>query len=358
LDIAAIGRYISKKRNTMSPLLPELSEGNFISTKTAKLMGVICSLLWLSSAVVVDGGSRSELHSTPPVALQTVRSGTRQAEVRELKQGQVIERELAAGEAHTYRITLASGQYLKAVAEQKGIDVVVRLFGPDGQKLADLDSPNGTQGPEPVSVIAETAGEYRLEVRSLEEKALAGRYEIKVEELRESKPLDRDRIALERTLGEAEQLRTKGTAESLRKAIEKYSEALPLLRILEDRQGEAATLNRIGVIYWSLGDNPKALEYYSRAQPLWHAVGDRRNEATTLHNFGVVYWQLGDSQSALEHYNQALTVWRAVGDRRGEATTLSAIGLAHNHLGPITGVAARNRRPIRRSHHPHQHWHH
>ena len=111
---------------------------------------------------------------------------TKPSDIHELKLGVPVERELAGGVAHSYIVTLTAGQYMKVVVEQKGIDVVVRLFGPDGQKITEVDSPNGTEGPEPVSVIAEAAGAYLLEVKSLEEKTAPGKYEVKVEELRES----------------------------------------------------------------------------------------------------------------------------------------------------------------------------
>lgn len=257
-----------------------------------------------------------------------------QTEVLELKIDQPILRELSGGETHTYRITLNVKQYLKVVVEQKGIDVFVILFGPEGQKLTEADSPIGSQGPEPVALIADVPGEYRLAVRSLDEKAAPGKYEIKIVDLRESHQTDRDGILLERTLAEAERLRVQGTAESLFGAIKKYSEALPLLRMVDSTR-EAATLNRIGVIYWQLGENQKALEYYSQAQVLWRAMGDRRNEATSLHNVGTVYLQLGDSQKALVYYSEALPLWRAVKDRRAEATTLSAIGVAYMRLGRL-----------------------
>jgi hypothetical protein len=94
---------------------------------------------------------------------------TGQADVTELVLGKPIERELKGGEAHSYKIALAAGQYLHAVVDQKGIDVVVRLFGPDGKQIAEVDSPNGTQGPEPVSLVTDAAGEYRLEVRALDQ---------------------------------------------------------------------------------------------------------------------------------------------------------------------------------------------
>ena len=293
------------------------------------MFDVALILLTMTTSGSVFAGSGGSL------AAQTTAQESKQADVRELKPGEPIERELAGGDAHSYRVMVTAGQYLHTVVQQKGIDVVVRLFRPDGQKLAEVDSPNGTLGPEPISVIAEVAGEYRLEVKALDEKVAAGRYEIKVEELRESSAKDRDRIAAERAFAEGEQFRTQGSAESLRKALEKYDEALTLWRKVENRQGEAATLKIIGVIYWHLGDNQKALEYYSRALLLWRAVGDRKEEASVLSNIGVVYWRLGDLQKALEYYGQALPLRREVGDRQGEAITLSAIGLAYDRLGKV-----------------------
>ena len=75
-----------------------------------------------------------------------------------------IERELKDGETHAYTVTLHAGEFLRATVDQRGIDLVVRLFGPDGAKLAEVDSPNGDSGPEPVALEAKTAGVYRIDV--------------------------------------------------------------------------------------------------------------------------------------------------------------------------------------------------
>ena len=50
------------------------------------------------------------------------------------------------------------------VVERKGIDMVAKLFGADGQKLAEVAN-DPAVGREFVSVVAEAAGAYRLEVR-------------------------------------------------------------------------------------------------------------------------------------------------------------------------------------------------
>lgn len=254
--------------------------------------------------------------------------------ILELEIGARVERELKAGEMHEYSVTLTAGQYLRAVVEQKGIDVVVRLFGPDGQKLTEVDSPNGTQGPEPLSMIAEVAGNYRLQVASLEEKVAPGRYEVIVKELRAATAKDRDRIAAERAVAEATQFRAQATAESLRKAIEKLNEALPLWRRVEDHGNEAKSLSQIAEIYlFQLGEFQKSLEYYSRALPLYRSVGDGIEEGRTLNNMGAAHFKLGQYQKALAYYDQSLALTRAHKDELQQGTSLVYIGQVYNKLG-------------------------
>ena len=101
-------------------------------------------------------------------------------------------------------------------------------------------------------------------------------------------------------------------------------------------QGEAVTLNNIGVVYQSLGETQKALEKHNEALPIRPAVGDRSGEAHTLNNIGVVYRSLGETQKALEKYNEALPLRRAVGDRNGEAVTLLGIARVEQKRGNLT----------------------
>src|SRR5262245_60118708 len=85
-----------------------------------------------------------------------------------LEPGKPIERELSGGQSHSYKITLVSGQYLNIVVEQRGIDVELALFGPDGKKVGKADSVRATVGAETILAIAEVAGAYRIEARSPE----------------------------------------------------------------------------------------------------------------------------------------------------------------------------------------------
>ena len=134
-------------------------------------------------------------------------------------------------------------------------------------------------------------------------------------------------------LEEAQQLRSQGSVESLRKAVEKYGEALLLYRSVADRQGEVTTLLLLGLAYKGLGEHRKALDSYNRALPLLRAVRDGAGEAATLLLLGRAYDDLGEKQKALAHYNQALPLFRAVRNRRHEATTLINIGRVYADLG-------------------------
>jgi tetratricopeptide (TPR) repeat protein len=86
---------------------------------------------------------------------------------------------------------------------------------------------------------------------------------------------DATRAAAERAFQEGKQLYKQGTADSLRQAIAKYEEALPLYRAVGDKAQEALTLNNIGLVYDDLGETQKALDYYNQSLPLSRAVSDK-----------------------------------------------------------------------------------
>jgi CHAT domain-containing protein/tetratricopeptide (TPR) repeat protein len=254
-------------------------------------------------------------------------------DARPLEAGKPIEREMAGGQKHYYKIALEAGQYLRLIVDQRGIDLIVTLFGPDDKQIFTMDSPNGLEGPEPVFAIAETSGTYRLEAQSPDKNAHAGRYEVKIADLRIATLQDRKRVLAESAFAEGMGLESQRVAESVRGAIAKYEEALELFRVAGAGQGEGVTLYRLGYIYYSFGDNNKALDYLKRALQLGRALGDRSIEADALNSIGLVYSVLGAKQKAVECYNQSLLLKVAVGDRNGEAVVLSNLGLVYNSFG-------------------------
>src|SRR6266508_531090 len=172
-------------------------------------------------------------------------------EARLLEPGKPHRRELAGGQRHVYRIRLAADQFLKAVIEQDGIDVVARLLGPDGKQIMEFDSERRLRGRETVAQVAEGEGDYRLVVQPRQKAAQAGAYEIQIEELRAATDADR-------ALQEARKLYKK--AIDLRNAG-KYDKALGT-----GHPDVASSLTNLASLYWSLGDYAKAEPLYQRAK--------------------------------------------------------------------------------------------
>jgi tetratricopeptide repeat protein len=209
-----------------------------------------------------------------------------------LEPGKPVERELSGGQSHFFKITMISGQYLQVVVAQRGIDVAVALFAPDSKKISEADSEHMFEGSETMSAIAEATGAYLIEARSAEKTAKTGRYEIKVEELRAATAEDKYRVAGEAAFREGERLKD-GTLEARRKSVEKYYEALELYRRATDRNGEAQTINNIGMLYQLLGETQKALEKFNEALPIRRALGDRRGRLTrsTTSAWSIIRWE-------------------------------------------------------------------
>jgi CHAT domain-containing protein/Tfp pilus assembly protein PilF len=144
---------------------------------------------------------------------------------------------------------------------------------------------------------------------------------------------DSKRAAARTANDEAERLRKQGTAESLRKAIDKYEEALSIWRSAGDQSGEAGTLTSEAQVLNYLGERQRAIEYFQRAIALWKAVGDGKGQAIAISGAGEVYRTLGEYRQALDYFNQSLLLQRSMKNPGGEARALRNIGVIYATLG-------------------------
>src|SRR5262249_47255280 len=152
---------------------------------------IITLIVWISLPLAAWPPSDSLATQTGDSARGATQSAD---EELSLELGKPIERELSGGQSHSYKITMISAQYLHIVVEQRGIDVAVALFTPDGKKIIEEDSEHVSEGSETVLAVAEFAGAYLIEVRSPGKAAKTGRYVIKVEELRTATAEDKYRV--------------------------------------------------------------------------------------------------------------------------------------------------------------------
>ena len=130
----------------------------------------------------------------------TVSAAQEQANAEPLAVGQVIAREMRGDQQHSFQLKVNAGQYARVAVDQKGIDVVLALSGADGKPLVEVDNNlSGTRGVELVSLVADVSAAYVLTVSSLQKDASAGRYELRIEEMRTATDVDRKRVAAERS---------------------------------------------------------------------------------------------------------------------------------------------------------------
>ena len=245
---------------------------------------------------------------------------------RDLPALAAVERELKGGETHSFRVVLAAGQFLHAIFEQKDIDVMTVVFGPDGKQLSESNSPNDRWGTEAVILVASVPGEYRVDVRPVNNKAQPGRYEIKIIALREATTIDKGHAAAQAAFDEARKLRLQQTAASRQAAIEKCQQALPLFEAAGDTYRRALTLMAIGIAYYPMNEFRKALDYFNQTLAIAIALEDKRLEAGTETFIGGMLDFMGDVGKALDHFHRALKLAREGGWRLAEGNALSNIG--------------------------------
>src|SRR5919202_1314201 len=79
--------------------------------------------------------------------------------------------------------------------------------------------------------------------------------------------------AAEKAFKQGLELSAQRSPEALRKAIEKYEEALLLFRSIGDHRSESKVLYVLGLTYAAVGEQQKAIGFYNQALPLVRAIG-------------------------------------------------------------------------------------
>ena len=245
----------------------------------------------------------------------------------QLKVGQNLQRELGGGECHSYELTLSANHFLHIAVEQKGIDVVLTIHGPDGTRLTEVDRPNGSRGPETISLIAPVDGLYLLSLRSYEQVSARGTYDITLTPPRIAVHSDATQIDAERLITEAEKLR--GSAKSTREAVAKFQQAADAWRSLGNTYEEALALYGAGYSCFSIGDNQAAIDHLKRALQMFVQLKSTSGEVIVKTALGWPYIYLSDLESAYQSFSGAFQIYRAENYVRGEGIALYGMGWVH-----------------------------
>jgi glyoxylase-like metal-dependent hydrolase (beta-lactamase superfamily II)/tetratricopeptide (TPR) repeat protein len=234
------------------------------------------------------------------------------------------------------RIELRTGDLLTGAVEQDGIDLVVRVKGPGGATLLEVDRPNGTQGPEPILLVAPTAGTYFVEVQALDPAGPEGAYRVRVEAPRPATERDRDLARArglwatawqERTIGLAGAPGARAHYEKARAAGE--SALVGWRKLLGPRDPSVAeALDLLGYVYDEIGEYARGRDAFAEALAIREAAepGSARTLGTRS-DLGYLYLAAGDPAKAQQMFESVLaTDPRRSAARRGLARALQDRG--------------------------------
>lgn len=144
------------------------------------------------------------------------------------------------------------------------------------------------------------------------------------------------RAKAESVLQEGVALAEEETPEKLRAAFMKFSEARDIARSINYKEIEGTALAGMGKVSKMLGDNAKAIEYYTQSLPLIKTVEEKIIPAVALMELASIYSESGDNQKALEFYLQAVPFLKESGEKEYEALALNEIGTIYRKLGQQT----------------------
>ena len=108
---------------------------------------------------------------------------------------------------------------------------------------------------------------------------------------------------------------------------------LAIHRETADRNGEAQTLETLGMVHVTLGEAERALSFFDAALTLRREAGDIRAEGVLMSNTAEAYYRLGQYDRSLDCLERSLAIRREVDDIAGEAITLLNLATVHHDLG-------------------------
>ncbi len=237
---------------------------------------------------------------------------------------------LAAGQSHTHFFDLSAEHYAQITVQQGGIDVAIRVFDPADKLLAEVDSPNGSYGPEIVSEAAKLGGRYRLEVFSSDTAAEPGAYEISLSLPHPTTPADHQQVAAERAFHRGESLRRQA---KFREATEHYKKSLEDSLAAKDVAGQAMSHLRLAWMFSELQQWQEALNHGTTAETGFVELKDRFHQAVVLNWIALARGYVEGVDGALRDHQAALKIFSETEDLEGRVQTLEHLGRLYRRSG-------------------------
>ncbi|MCA1564388.1 MAG: tetratricopeptide repeat protein [Acidobacteria bacterium] len=238
--------------------------------------------------------------------------------------GQPVTKPLKNDEVHSYTVNLDEGQFLGLSVEQHDVDVITKVFAPNGELLGEFDTPTSGRGTELIRIGAETSGHYRFDFYTLSAGAEPGRYTLQQTALRSITERDRKILSAVKFHQQADILRAK--PETRRDSLPIYEKAIQIWREVGELADEGNTHRAMGFACQRLEDIEGAKHHFGLALEIWERIGDLRSAAFTHVIFGVIHKKQNEYAAGLKEDLTALPLWEKAGDAPEYTQNLVRIG--------------------------------
>jgi CHAT domain-containing protein/tetratricopeptide (TPR) repeat protein len=249
--------------------------------------------------------------------------------------GEVRERDIAAGETHAWRVTVAPGTVALLTVEQRSIALVVEARRAADRDLVAATGSGDRWGTE--ALLLEAPGELRIEIRPQEKSVWPGRYALRLEVLPEREGPRHEALAL---MSRAGRETLPGTPDSNRQATLSYRQALAAWASLADRPWRAEALTSLAILEADASELPQATPDFLAALTLWRELGRPQREAEAWNGLGVIYLDTQPVAVARETLEKAHSLWSGLGEPFEEAETAGNLCLWELRFGSLSAALA------------------
>ena len=202
-----------------------------------------------------------------------------------LPAGEAVERPLAGGEVHSYRLRVEAGQYIKVEVFQYWISVELRLFDPAGKPLQTVKLHGDEAQTETLSALPEQTGDFKIEVKTTASAGTRGRYTITLARQRGASTQDKQLIAADQMFVDAFALARQGNRDEAvslgAKAVANYEDVF-------------------GANHLELVEPLRLLAVLQRNKSNYTAAADLHNRALTIREQALGHENLAVAESLLD----------------------------------------------------------
>ena len=256
--------------------------------------------------------------------------------IENLPLGKNIERPIKGGETQEFGFKLKKGEFARVEVIPTQIDLIVSLFDENGKSIIEMNGDSSYLWRESVSVIAEQNGTFKLQIKG-KDKTDYGQsgYIVNLAEQRKSVALDTKRIEAEKQIVQAIKLQQEDKNPESTKAFET---ALNLWREVGDKFWEANVMWNLAFAHYlnssykfsETDDEP--LKLYGQALKIFQSLNDRTGEAAAFNGIGIIYRFGKKYELAKENFEKSLVIRKELNRLKGEYNTLSALLIVYYNL--------------------------